>query len=259
MHATLDSRASRLWRELGQRLPRPRAILIASAHWETAVPTLTAGSAPPTIHDFGGFPDELYQIRYPAPGAPWLAQQAAALLQQAGLPAALDPQRGLDHGAWAPLRHLFPAADVPVVQISLQSHLPAPHTLAVGAALAPLAHDGVLIVGSGHLTHNLRDWMGHVSQHGLATDDSVPTATYVEQFRDWVRQALLSQNGAALADWSRAPHAARAHPTPEHFLPLPFARAAAGPSPVVEHFDAGVDAGVLAMDAWLFTPSATPG
>lgn len=257
MHAVLDSRAARLWQELGQTLPRPRAVLIASAHWETAEATLTASAAPVTVHDFGGFPPALYAIRYPAPGAPALAQQAATLLQKAGLTAALNPQRGLDHGAWAPLRHLFPAADIPVVQVSLQSQQPVSHTLAVGAALGPLARQGVLIIGSGHLTHNLNDWIKHVSHHGLAVDDSVPTQTYVKEFRAWVQQALSSPDPQAIAGWQAAPHARRAHPSPEHFLPLLLAWAAAGPAPGIEHFDLGVDAGVLAMDAWRFTPSAT--
>lgn len=256
LHSLLDTRATRLWRALGERLAalRPRAIVIASAHWETATPQLSAAPAPATIHDFGGFPEALYELRYPAPGAPDLAQRAAVLLRDAGLAASLAPSRGLDHGAWVPLRQLFPAADIPVVQVSIQPHLPATHSLAVGAALAPLAHEGVLLIGSGHLTHNLGEWMRHVQAQGIAPDDAAPAAPYVLEFSNWVAPALEQNDAAALAHWEAAPHARRAHPTPEHFLPLLLAWAAAGPGARAERLDAGVDAGVLAMDAWVFEP-----
>lgn len=254
MHALQGGGAARAWAALAQRLPRPRAILVASAHWETELPMVSTSARPETIHDFGGFPPELYKLRYAAPGAPEAAQRALELLKTAGLPASGNGCRGLDHGAWVPLRHMYPAADVPVAQISVQPSLDAAHHLRLGAALAPLAREGVLVVGSGHMTHNLREWIAYVHRHGMQPGDT-PVAPYVEQFRGWVDRALRDDDRAALAAWrERAPHALRAHPSDEHFLPLPFALAAAGPAPRVERIDAGVDAGVLAMDAYLFWP-----
>jgi 4,5-DOPA dioxygenase extradiol len=256
MHALQAGTAGQAWAEISRRLPRPRAVLIASAHWETARPMVSTTVNPETIHDFGGFPQALYDIRYAAPGAPDAARRAIELLAAAGLPASGDGQRGLDHGAWVPMRHLYPDADLPVAQISVQSSLDAAHHLRLGAALAPLAKEDVLLIGSGHMTHNLRDWMLYVRQHGMEPA-ATEAAPYVEEFRDWIDRALRQDDRDALAMWqTRAPHALRAHPSPEHFLPLPLAFAAAGPAPEVERIDAGVDAGVLAMDAYLFWPTA---
>jgi 4,5-DOPA dioxygenase extradiol len=255
MHALHAGRAGAAWARLGRELPRPQAVLIASAHWETDAPTVSLAARPQTIHDFAGFAPELYEIVYPAPGAPEVAQRALDLLQATGLAASGDVRRGLDHGAWVPLRHLYPGANVPVAQISVQSGRDAAHHLRVGRALAPLAADGVLIVGSGHATHNLREWMQYVRQHGFTPGDTAPQA-YVEAFRRWLHEALEAGDEDARAGWlHRAPHARRAHPTDEHFLPLPLALGAAGPRPQVERIDAGVDAGVLAMDAYVFTPA----
>jgi 4,5-DOPA dioxygenase extradiol len=258
MHAVLDTRASRLWRALGEQLPRPRAIVLASAHWESAAPRVGAAAAPATVHDFGGFPAELYRIAYPARGEPALARAVAERLQAAGLPAVIDETRGLDHGAWVPLRHLYPAADVPVIPLSVQPHRPAAETLALGAALAELPGEGILVIGSGHLTHNLGEWIGHVARHGLQPDEAVPVAPYVQDFRAWIDTALTAGDSSALAQWTEAPGALRAHPTPEHFLPLLVAWAAAGAHARPERLEAGIDAGVLAMDAYLFhsTPAA---
>src|SRR5262250_1308100 len=161
MHAIEPGAAGKAWERLGRALPRPRAVLMASAHWETSVPMLTGNQKPQTIHDFGGFPAELFAIRYPAPGDSALATRAVALLKSAGITAGVDGCRGLDHGAWVPLRWMYPKHDVPVVQISVQPTLGTAHHVALGRALAPLADDGVLVVGSGHTTHNLRDWMGN--------------------------------------------------------------------------------------------------
>ena len=157
--------SSLAWAALVRELPKPRAVLMASAHWETSVPMLTGNPKPETIHDFGGFPDALFQVRYPAPGAPDLAAQAVALLKDAGITAGVDGCRGLDHGAWVPLRWMYPDNDVPVVEISLQPELGTARHVELGRALAPLADDGVLIVGSGHATHNLRDWMSNPRRH----------------------------------------------------------------------------------------------
>lgn len=254
MHALHAGRAGAAWAGLGRRLSRPRALLVASAHWETESPLLTTSSRPETIHDFGGFPRELYALRFPAPGAGTLARRAIELLRGAGFAAGGDADRGLDHGAWVPLLHMFPNADVPVAQISLQTTLGAAHHLELGRALGSLAHEDVLVVGSGHLTHNLGEWARHVRRHGPTPQDA-PAEPYVDAFRRWTDAQLVAGDGAALARWKEeAPEAGRAHPTDEHFLPLPFAFGAAGPLPRVERIDAGVDAGVLAMDAYLFWP-----
>ncbi len=256
MHAISAGRAGEAWTALGRRLPRPSAVLVASAHWETELPMVSTAQQPETIHDFGGFPPELYRMRYPAHGAPAMAQHALELLRDAGIPASAIGCRGLDHGAWVPLLRLFPAADVPVAQISIQPSLGADHHLKVGAALAPLVGEGVLVLGSGHMTHNLREWIVDARRRGAMTIDEREPEPYVNEFRAWVDTVLRNGDHEALARWLEAPHAARAHPTPDHFLPLMVAAGAAGPQALVEHIDAGVDSGVLAMDAYLFWPSA---
>jgi 4,5-DOPA dioxygenase extradiol len=245
MHALDAGAAGEAWAALGRRLPRPRAIVIVSAHWETGAPELTAAARPETIHDFYGFPEPLYRIRYPVPGEPRLAARAAELLARAGLAAALDPARGLDHGAWSPLLHAYPGADVPVVQLSLQPALGTRHHLALGRALAPLANEGVLLIGSGHMTHNLRDW--------VRAERDAPPAAYALEFQAWVAARIAARELDALADYrSLAPHALRAHPSEEHFLPLFFALGAAAPAGASERLYDGVEGGALAMDAWLF-------
>ena len=255
MHAVAAGRAGEAWTALGQRLPRPRAVLIASAHWETELPMVGTARQPETIHDFGGFPDELYRIRYAAPGAPDTAQQAVDLLAAAGIPATANGCHGLDHGAWVPMRRLYPDADIPTTQISVQPSLDAAHHLRVGEALEPLLAEGVLVLGSGHMTHNLREWIADARRRGAMTVDERAPTDYVREFTSWVDDALRRGDRDALARWAEsAPHARRAHPTPEHFLPLMVAFGAAGASPKVEHIDAGVDSGVLAMDAYLFWP-----
>ena len=259
MHAINAGRAGDVWAKLGHTLRRPSGVLIASAHWETELPMLSTSRRPETIHDFGGFPPELYKISYSAPGAPEVAERAIQLLQSAGVSATSNACRGLDHGAWVPLRRMFPDADVPVAQLSIQPSLDASHHLRIGAALAPLAREGVLVVGSGHMTHNLRDWMATVRQRETrAVTDGAPYE-YVAEFREWIADALQRDDRARLAGWCElAPHAARAHPTPEHFMPLfvAFGASTANGPPRVERLDAGVDSGVLAMDAYLFWPQA---
>jgi 4,5-DOPA dioxygenase extradiol len=251
MHA-LEAGASatgRAWRALGARLPRPRAILIASAHWETERPVLTGAAQPETIHDFRGFPQPLYEIRYPAPGAPDVARRALELLAVAGFDASVDPQRGLDHGAWTPLLYAFPEARVPVVQVSVQTALGPRHHLALGRALAPLAHEGVLIVGSGHLTHNLRE-LRSVRDTGIGRAEA-----YVSEFQEWVRQCIEAHDYDRLADYRKlSPAGVRAHPSEEHFLPLFVALGAAGTHARAERLLQHVEGGVLAMDAYFLTP-----
>jgi 4,5-DOPA dioxygenase extradiol len=241
MHALEPGAVRDAWVKLARSLPRPRALLVASAHWETNLPMLTGAERPETIHDFFGFPRPLYEIRYPAPGAPAVAARALALLKEAGFTAAVDGCRGLDHGAWSPLLHMYPEADVPVVQVSVQTELGPRHHLALGRALAPLAREGVQVVGSGHLTHNLRERR------------SGPPAAYVREFQDWVRERIESRELEALADYrALTPHGARAHPTDEHFLPLFVALGAAGAHYRAERLYDGIETGSLAMDAWRF-------
>ena len=248
MHAVTPGAAGKAWQALGHTLPRPRAILIASAHWETSVPMLTGNPQPQTIHDFGGFPADLYALRYPAPGAPGIAAGAVALLKHAGITAGIDGCRGLDHGAWVPLLHMYPDHDVPVVQLSLQPELGTARHVELGRALAPLAADGVLIVGSGHTTHNLRDWMGNARR--------TEPLRYAQAFADWLDARLNAHDTAALIDYrARAPDAVRAHPSEEHFLPLHVAWGAAGDHARVERVVTGFEAGALAMDSWLFHPA----
>jgi 4,5-DOPA dioxygenase extradiol len=208
------------WGEIGRALPGPAAILAVSAHWEARTPTASLAGAPATIHDFYGFPQALYRMRYPAPGAPALAERAVALLAGAGIAAGLHPDRGLDHGAWVPLSAMFPDADVPVTQLSLQHHGdPAAH-LAVGRALAPLRNEGVLIVASGAITHNF-DWIDRAA--GSAATPWPAAAA----FADWVGERLMDGDDGGLLDYRSAPHGADAHPTEEHFLPLFIAAGAA--------------------------------
>ena len=221
MHAVEPGVAGAAWQSLGQTLPRPRAVVIASAHWETSVPMLSGNPRPTTIHDFGGFPQALYQLHYPAPGAPDVAAKAVALLKAADITAGVDGCRGFDHGAWVPLRWMYPDADIPVVQLSVQPELGTAHHLRLGRALAALAKEGVLIIGSGHATHNLRDWMTNRRRH--------EPLRYAQAFSEWLHDRLAEHDDDALVAYrEQAPEAARAHPTEEHFLPLFVARGAAG-------------------------------
>lgn len=231
--------------DLAAALPRPQAIVMASAHWLTRSPRVGSAPAPETIHDFGGFPAPLYQLRYPAPGAPELAVRVAGLLEHAGLNATLDPVRGLDHGAWVPLRLLYPQADIPVTTLSIQPELGPAHHFAVGRALASLRDEGVLVIGSGSITHNLHDL-------GAGYSDA-RQAPYVKPFIDWIEQKLAMGDLDALLDYRRqAPFAERAHPTDEHLLPLFVALGAAGEKVHAQRIDAGIDMGLLAMDIYRF-------
>lgn len=231
---------------LGRALPRPEAVLVVSPHWMTPKPTVGMAVRPDTIHDFGGFDPALYRITYSAPGHPAQAQRALEHLKATGWSPQADSRRGLDHGAWVPLLHLFPDADVPVFQVSLPSRLDADAAWAFGQALAPLADEGVLIVGSGSLTHNLYEFR---ASHGK--DEA-----YVTAFSSWVRGAVEQGDGARLRrTLDDAPDARRAHPTAEHFWPLLVAAGGAdrgaGPAPgtVIE---GGIAHGMLAMDSYAF-------
>ncbi len=227
----------------GRRLPPLRAFLVCSAHWEAAGPfRLSSAQWPGVMHDFGGFPEALYALDYPAPGSPELAEAAAQLLGEAGIETVLDPQRPLDHGAWVPLRYLRPEADIPVVQLSL----PVPRTpellLAAGRALVPLRNSGVLILGSGGIVHNLRrlDW----------ADASGPQP-WAMQFGGWVHEQLAARDEAALLAWPQAPGAAESVPTTEHLDPLFVALGAAtgAPAPIFE----GWQLGSLSLTSYQFS------
>jgi 4,5-DOPA dioxygenase extradiol len=245
MLAIEDSPAGRFLDGLGGQLPRPKAVVVASAHFMADRPMLGGHPTPHTVHDFGGFPEPLYQLRYPAPGAPALAEELAARLADAGLPAKVRPGHGLDHGVWVPLRRMYPDAGIPVVPLSVQPHGNAAAHLAVGRALAPLRDEGVLVVGSGGFVHNLGDldW-----KHKEA-----PLAPWAREFGDWMRAALASRDWPALLDWQRqAPHARHAHPTVEHLMPLFVALGAAGDSPAVRTLHRSHEFGSLALDAFAF-------
>jgi len=250
MHAVESGEAGRAWQSLGRALPRPRAVLIASAHWETSVPMLTGNPKPETIHDFGGFPEELYRQRYPAPGAPELAAQAVAALKRADIIAGINGCRGLDHGAWVPLKWMYPEHEIPVVQLSLQPELGTAHHLRLGEALAPLAQDDVLIIGSGHTTHNLRDWMSNSRRQ--------EPLRYALSFAEWLKDRLVSHDTEAVVAYrERSPDAERAHPTEEHFLPLFVAWGAAGTDARAERIAEGFESGALAIDSYMFHPAST--
>ena len=219
MNAIEDNAFRRAWGEIGARLPRPKSILCVSAHWETRGGVrLTASEAPETIHDFYGFPQALFDVRYPASGDPALARRAAGLLaaSDARLDAApgLDPARGLDHGAWSFLLAMYPEADVPVVQLSLDTSRPGEFHHRLARALAPLRAEGVLIAGSGNIVHNLSV---------LDLDASAPY-DWAVRFDGEVRRRLLARQPEGLIDFeSLGPDAALAVPTPEHYLPLLYA------------------------------------
>jgi len=201
---------------LGRQLPRPKAIIAVSAHWDTDVPAVSLARKPETIHDFYGFPEALYQLRYAAPGAPELAERVAKFTG-----AAHDPHRGLDHGAWVPAMLGWPKADVPIFQLSVQPEESPAHHIALGRKLRSLREEGVLVMGSGSATHNLRALV-----RGGGELEPEPWA---KAFDDWLAETLEKGDEAALADYrAQAPYAREAHPTDEHFLPLHVAYGAAG-------------------------------
>jgi len=238
--------AAPMLRTLARNLPRPTAVLAFSPHWMARTPAVGASLRPATIHDFGGFDPALYTLRYPAPGSPELARRVAELLQAAGWRAPLDPNRGLDHGVWVPLSILLPKADVPVVPLAMPWPLDAAGAFRLGEALHPLTAGGVLLLGTGSLTHNLGEF-----DPAAKTDD--PPQPYVVEFVDWMRHAIDRGDTAALLDYRRqAPHAVRAHPTDEHLLPLFWALGAAGSDAKPQHRSGGVHYGMLSMDAWSF-------
>ncbi|HEX4943968.1 MAG TPA: class III extradiol ring-cleavage dioxygenase, partial [Usitatibacteraceae bacterium] len=231
------------WAELGVVLGRPESILVVSAHWDTPFPAVTAAARLETIHDFSGFPEELYRVRYSPPGATELGGRVTELLAAAGLPPATDPDRGIDHGGWVPLRWMYPDADIPVTQLSVQSARGTRHHLGLGRALAPLRAEGVLILASGGIVHNLGelDWDARAAR-------PFPWAV---AFNDWM--AAKVEGGAIdeLADYRRlAPQSERAHPTEDHLVPF-FVALGAGGLPA-RRMALGFDMGSLGMDCYAF-------
>lgn len=239
MNAIEDNRWSQAQRALAARLPRPRAILVVSAHWYVDGLQATAAERPGTIHDFGGFPEELYRVQYPAPGDPALASRVVALL--GGERASVTEGWGLDHGAWSVLRHLRPEADVPVVQLSLDAGLPAAGHLALGRALAPLRDEGVLILGSGNLTHNLRHAFGAWHRGDGTTPDWAAT------FDEAAARAVAGRDEAWLAGALEREEGRLSHPTPDHWLPLLYVAGAAQAGEPVTSPITGFDMGSLSM------------
>src|SRR5262245_50335362 len=248
--------------DYGKKLKKPRAIVIASAHFETSRPAVVGDARPGMIYDFGGFPDALYRIVYPAPGDPVVAVKVAGLLADAGVAPAMAAHRGYDHGTWVPLSLLFPDADVPVVQLALQPQLGAEHHVKLGRALTSLKDEDILVIGSGNATHNLRaffvtrmrgeDDFSTVAG-ATATDDGRQVPDWVLQFDDWVRDKVQAGNVDDLVHYrDRAPFARENHPSEEHFLPLHVAVGAAGDGTKGELLHSSYANGVLSMDAYVF-------
>lgn len=230
------------WGQIGKQLPRPQAILLLSAHWETASPVLSTATTPSTIHDFGGFPRPLYQLQYPAPGAPQLANAVADCLNQAGIPLALDPKRGLDHGAWIPLRTIYPDADIPVAQLSVQPQAGTNWHWRLGQALQPLRADNILIMASGAVTHNF----------GWLSEQTEPHPQALA-FSDWLGEKLAERDTESLLAYRyRSASGAVAHPSEEHLLPLYVALGASTAQDRLTRFTPGFTYGALAMDAYLW-------
>jgi len=220
-----------------------RGVVIMSPHWMSRTPAVMTTPNPETLHDFGGFPPALYALQYPAPGEPALAQQVIGLLQTAGFETQADAKRPLDHGAWVPLMHMFPNADVPVIQVALPQSFGPKEVFAMGQALSELRSLGILLIGSGSMTHNLSEFAG----------DGVPTAPYVLEFSRWIEGRVVAGDWESLLNYQTlAPHAHRAHPSDDHFLPLFFALGAAGPTTEAQahYLSREVLYGMLAMDSF---------
>lgn len=232
-------------RRLGSELPQPTAILCVSAHWETAQPMVSTATTPETIHDFYGFPKEMYALRYGAPGAPEMAARAMAALKSAGIASSADPSRGLDHGAWTPLLMMYPDADVPVAQLAIQPRLGAAHHAALGRALEGLRDEGVLVLASGSATHSLRDF-------GTYAYDAAPP-DWVQRFDDWLVENVTSGGLDALIDYrAQAPDNMRNHPTDDHYLPLLVAMGAGGDGARGRLLHSATTYGIIRMTAFAF-------
>jgi 4,5-DOPA dioxygenase extradiol len=240
--------AHRFLRTFGKQLGRPRGILVVSAHFDAPVATVTAAASPRTIHDFGGFPRELYEMTYPAPGSPKLAGDIVELLAAAEVPTRATASRGLDHGAWIPLSLMYPKADIPVVQVSIDPRRGSGYHLELGRHLAPLRDEGVLIMGSGGVTHNLRELAWEGGQAG--------TPQWAAAFNEWVAEVIAAGRiDDLLAYRDLAPDAARNHPTEEHFFPLLCALGATSGDERRARVHHSYTMGALSMDAYQFGDS----
>ncbi|MBA4360767.1 MULTISPECIES: class III extradiol ring-cleavage dioxygenase [Pseudomonas] len=227
---------------LAAEMPKPKAIVIVSAHWESNDLLVSGNPRPETWHDFGGFPKALFEVQYPAPGNPQLAGEVVELLQADNLPARIDTKRPFDHGVWVPLSLMYPQADIPVVQVSLPTRGGPALQTRVGHALASLREHGVLLIGSGSITHNLRELDWHAGPESVEP--------WARTFRDWMIEKLAANDEAALHDYrQQAPNAVRNHPSDEHLLPLYFARGAGGEFSVAHQ---GFTMGALGMDIYRF-------
>jgi 4,5-DOPA dioxygenase extradiol len=245
-----DTPARHYLETIGTLVPRPRAIVIASAHFETNGVAVVTDPHPGMIYDFRGFPDELYRMVYPAPGDPALAERVLGLLEAAGLDPFRVAQRGYDHGTWTPLLLAYPGGDIPIVQISIDPARDAAWHYRLGRALSPLRQDGVLLIGSGHITHNLRAFFSILRQ-GETLDPALPGK--VEAFTGWFADRLGAGDSEALLDWKRqAPYPAENHPTDEHLMPIFFAYGAAGERPKATRTHNSVEHGFFANDSYLF-------
>ncbi|XXF81657.1 class III extradiol ring-cleavage dioxygenase [Myxococcaceae bacterium GXIMD 01537] len=227
-------------RAFGEGAGALKALVVVSAHWETpGGARVTTSPAPPLVYDFGGFPEALYRLTYPSPGAPALAEQLAARLSAAGVPTVGEAERGIDHGVWVPLRHVFPEARVPVVQLSIPYGAPAEVLVRMGEALRPLRAEGVALMGSGGAVHNLRrvDFRNKYA----------PAVEWAREFDGWVARHVGARDTSGLLAWERAPQAQLAHPTPEHFLPLFFVLGASRAEDVLSPIFEGFHHGSLSM------------
>lgn len=231
-------------RSLHQQFPQPKAILVISAHWQSDPSMVSAAPHPKTIHDFSGFPQALYQLSYPAPGSPTLADRVVALLKQAGITCDTHPSRGLDHGAWTLLILAYPAADIPIAQLSLRYHRAPLHHWQLGQALEPLRQEGVLIVGSGSATHNL---------YAFDQRYDAPPPLWVQQFDQWLAEAIEQGDWNALMHYrDLAPYAQENHPTEEHLLPLFVALGAGGTNAQGMQLHRSFNYGAFSMAAYAF-------
>lgn len=238
MNAVQTNEFTQAWRRVGERLPRPKAILAVSAHWYVPETGVTVSTAPHTIHDFGGFPRELFEVRYPAPGDPDLARRVQALL--APVPVTLDESWGLDHGTWSVLRHVYPAADIPVVQLAIDETKPASFHYEIGRRLAPLREEGVLIAGSGNLVHNL---------HAYAWGRHKPEPyDWAVRFEDQAKRLLLANEPKPLVEYETlGKDALLSVPTPDHYLPLLYVVGTRQAGDEVTFPVEGVDGGSISM------------
>jgi 4,5-DOPA dioxygenase extradiol len=238
LNALQDNAYTRTWADIGKKIPTPRAIVSISAHWYVPGTYVTAMGTPRTIHDFGGFPRALYQVQYPAPGDPLLAQQLRKLLQP--LPVGLDMEWGLDHGTWSVLCHVYPEADIPVLQLSIDRTQPPAFHYELGRKLAPLRHDGVLVIGSGNLVHNLHAYAW--GRHPAEPFD------WALRFEERARELLLASEHGPLIDYeSLGPDALLSIPTPEHYLPLLYVLGLQAESEHVTFPVEGIEGGSVSM------------